>query len=649
MSLMKLSGGSLAYGDVALLDNVDLQVQARERVALIGRNGSGKSSLLAALAGVRQLDDGEIWRAPGLRIGYVPQEPQLDGAATVFQSVVGGMGEVSQLVKEYHSVSHQLGEAGSGTDRLLARLHNLQASLEALDAWTYVSQAEGAIQRFGLDADALVGSLSGGQKKRLALARSLAATPDVLLLDEPTNHLDIDSIAWLEELLLASAMTLLFVTHDRRLLDRLATRVIELDRGRLSDFPCSYAEYRSRKERMLADEAVANRKSDKLLREEEVWIRKGIEARRTRSVSRITRLEQLRAARAQRRERMGQVKLQLAAGATSGQLVAELEGVSKSFGERTVVRDLSCRILRGDKVGIIGPNGAGKTTLLKLILGELEPDSGTVRLGTKVQAAYFDQFREALDPEAALVDVISPGSDYVEIGSERKHVIGYLGEFLFPPQRARSPVKSLSGGERNRLLLARLFARPANVLVLDEPTNDLDVDTLELLEELLQGYSGTLFLVSHDRVFLDNVVTQVIASTGDGHWIENAGGYEDWAAYCRSRQKQGAEPSDKAARPADKVTDGEGAGVAAKRASGRGRSPKLGFREQRELQALPGRIAELEAEQAELTARVEDPALYAQGAAEAQQLASRLAAIDGELTALMERWEDLESRNAGTV
>jgi ABC transport system ATP-binding/permease protein len=642
MALITVSGGCLAFGDVALLDNVDLQLQARERVALIGRNGSGKSSLLAALAGLRQLDDGEIWRAPGLRIGYVAQEPQLDDELPVFDCVVGGMGEISQLVSEYHDVSHQLGDSGADTQSLLARLHELQTALEALDAWAYVSQAERAIDRFGLDPDAVVGTLSGGQKKRLALARSLAITPDVLLLDEPTNHLDIDSIAWLEELLIGSSSALLFITHDRQLLDHLATRVIELDRGRLDTFPCSYAQYRRRKEQMLAEEAVANRKSDKLLREEEVWIRKGIEARRTRSASRIVRLEQLRSERAQRRERMGQVKLQLSAGEASGQLVAEMEGVGKSYGEKIIVRDFSCRILRGDKVGIIGPNGAGKTTLLKLILGQLEADCGAVRHGTRMQPAYFDQFREALDPEAALVDVISPGSDYVEIGSERKHVIGYLGEFLFAPQRARSPVKSLSGGERNRLLLARLFARPANVLVLDEPTNDLDVDTLELLEELLQAYRGTLFLVSHDRVFLDNVVTQVIAPVGDGQWLENAGGYTDWVAYCERRQQHldQARSQESGGGQADGKT-------APRQTQGRANAQKLGFREQRELQALPGQIADLETEQAELTRRVGDPVLYAGNPAEARQLASRLAAIEVELLALLERWEALESRNAG--
>ncbi len=650
MPLISLARGHLAYGDVALLENVEMLLDAKERVALIGRNGSGKSSLLAALAGARQLDDGEIWRAPGVRIGHVPQEPELVETQTVFESIVGGMGDVSTLVGDYHKVSHQLGDADADTDALLARLHDLQASLEAIDAWSYVSQAERTIQQFALDAEASVGTLSGGQKKRLALASS----PDVLLLDEPTNHLDIDAIAWLEELLLGSAVTLMFITHDRRLLDRLATRVIELDRGKLSDFPGSFAQYQARKERSLAEEALANRKADKLLREEEVWIRKGIEARRTRSASRIVRLEHLREARAQWRERIGRVKLQVARGESSGELVAEMEHVSKSFGDHEIVRDFSCRIMRGDKIGVVGPNGAGKTTLLKLILGELEADAGRIRRGTRVQVAYFDQFREVLDPQAALVDVISPGSDYVEIGSQRKHVIGYLGEFLFSPQRARSPVKSLSGGERNRLLLARLFSRPANVLVLDEPTNDLDIETLELLEELLQGYSGTLFLVSHDRAFLDNVVTHVIASTGDGNWLENAGGYDDWVAY------NGSKPRDESARPLKRRDEpalsrqkrdaNTGARAVSedssgsKRPTGRKRPVKLGFREQCELEAFPAKIAGLEAEQTELTQRIEDPKLYTNDTAEAQRIASRLAAIEDELTQLLERWEELESR-----
>jgi len=633
MPVITLAGGCLAYGDVALLDRVDFQLDPRERVALIGRNGSGKSSLLAALNGSIPLDDGELWRAPGLKLGYVPQEPEFDPTRNVFEAVVAGMGGASSLLAEYHSVSHRLAEPGADTDALLSRLHELQMALETRNAWSYVSQAERVIQRFGLDPDAGVGALSGGQKKRLALARALAVSPDVLLLDEPTNHLDIDAIAWLENLLLESSVALLFVTHDRRFLERLATRIVELDRGKLVGFPGGFAQYQARKEQLLAEEASARRKFDKLLKEEEAWIRKGVEARRTRSVSRIARLERLRAERAQRRERMGQVRLQLDAGQKSGELVAELDHVTKRFGDKTVVRDFSCRVLRADRVGIVGPNGAGKTTLLRLILGELQPDAGHVRRGTRLSVAYYDQFREALDPEAALADVISPGSDYVQIGDERKHVIGYLGEFLFSPQRARSPVKSLSGGERNRLLLARLFARPANVLVLDEPTNDLDVETLELLEELLQNYPGTVFLVSHDRAFLDNVVTQVIASEGDGDWIENAGGYEDWAAWRANKEELRREAARKVAvKPAAKPQAGAGR-----------TSNKLTFREQKELDQLPDRIAALEKEQAALAARLEDPALYAKPDG-ANRLAARLAAIDDELTGLLERWTFLETR-----
>ncbi|HUF22043.1 MAG TPA: ATP-binding cassette domain-containing protein [Burkholderiales bacterium] len=633
MPLLSLSRACLAYGHVALLDHIDLQLEPRERVALIGRNGSGKSSLLAAIAGLRHLDDGEIWRAPGLKLGYVPQEPELDAGASVFDTVAAGMGEIAKLLSDYHAISHDLAEGGADTEALLEKLHDVQVALEAQDAWSHVSQAERAIQRFWLDPDARVGSLSGGQKKRLALAREIAASPDVLLLDEPTNHLDIDTIAWLEQFLLDSGVTLFFITHDRRFLGRLATRIVELDRGQLADFPGSFGEYQARKERMLADETLANRKFDKLLKEEEAWIRKGIEARRTRSASRIARLEKLRDERAQRRERMGQVKLQIDAGRKSGALVAELEHVSKSFGDNTVVRDFSCRIMRGDRVGVIGPNGAGKTTLLRLILGEIEADEGMVRRGTKLEVAYFDQFREVLDPEAAVADVISPGSDYVEIAGLRKHVIGYLGEFLFPPQRARSPVKSLSGGERNRLLLARLFARPANVLVLDEPTNDLDIETLELLEDLLQNYTGTLFLVSHDREFLDNVVTQVIASEGDGNWMETAGGYDDWAAWRANRKEE-------ASRPHAKPQHAQGA----TQENPKSKPAKLSFKEQKELEALPGRIAALETEQASLTRRMEDPGVYA-NPEEANRLATRLAEIEGELSELLEHWELLERRS----
>ncbi|HET6719406.1 MAG TPA: ATP-binding cassette domain-containing protein, partial [Rhodocyclaceae bacterium] len=611
MPLISVSGACLAFGHVPLLDKADFQLDPKERVALIGRNGTGKSSLLKAIAGQAALDDGKVWVAPSSRVAYVAQEPVLDPAHTVFEAVVAGMGESARLVAAYHAVAHRLAHPAEDEDFevLLNDLHELQMKLEALGAWQLASDAERVIEQFGLDPDAIVGTLSGGQKKRLSLAAALAISPDVLLLDEPTNHLDIAAIRWLEDLLIDASnqrgVAMVFITHDRRFLDRVATRIVELDRGDLASFPGNFSTYQLRKEEMLRDESLANARFDKLLKEEEVWIRKGVEARRTRAMYRVQRLDELRLQRAARREQQGKANLRLETGDKSGQLVAELENVSKSFGDKTVIRDFSCRILRGDRVGVIGPNGAGKTTLLKLILGELEPDSGTVRRGTKQQIAYFDQFREVLDPEAALSDVISPGSDFVEIGGQKQHVIGYLGDFLFAPQRARSPVKSLSGGERNRLLLARLFARPANVLVLDEPTNDLDIETLELLEQLLDQYPGTIFLVSHDRAFLDNVVTQVIAYDNSdanglsGQWVENVGGFDDWervrserAARATATAQADARSQKNAANAAGKSNPPANEATAVK--------SKLSFKDQRELEALPGQIAALESEQAGL-------------------------------------------------
>ena len=633
MPLLTLTGGHLAYGHLPLLDGVDLQIEAGERVALIGANGSGKSSLLNALAGRGQLDDGQIWRVADLRLAFVAQEPVFDAERTVFDAVVGGMGEASSLLAEHHAVATRLTLENDG--HLLERLAAIQARLEQLGAWSNASLAERAIARFGLPAEARVGTLSGGQKKRLALAQALAIAPDLLLLDEPTNHLDMEAIVWLEDLLLELAPTLLFITHDRRFLDRLATRIVELDRGKLASFPGRFADYLARKEQALLAEAQAQVRADKKLKEEEAWIRQGVEARRTRAQFRVQRLERLRQARAERRERQGQVRLRLDNGTPSGELVAELEGVDKSFDGRAIVRNFSARLLRGDKVGLVGPNGAGKTTLLKLILGELMPDAGRVRRGTRLEVAYFDQFRSTLDGEALLAEVIAPGSDYVEIGGRRQHVIGYLGDFLFPPQRARAKVKTLSGGERNRLLLARLFARPANVLVLDEPTNDLDIETLDLLEALLQDYRGTLFLVSHDRAFLDNVVTQIIAYEGEGRWREYAGGIDDWLA-ARVRQATDSTPVRSPGQAAGKPS--------AERSK---RTPvKLSWKDQRELETLPQRIAELEAEQQGLTRQLEDPLLHRERPQEAMHIASRLAAIDDQLLALFERWETLE-RHAG--
>ncbi|MDS4013274.1 MAG: ATP-binding cassette domain-containing protein [Candidatus Accumulibacter sp.] len=639
MPQLILSNASLAFGDIPLLDHAEFQLDAGERVALIGRNGTGKSSLLAALAGEGGLDEGEVWRQPGLRLGYVPQEPPFDNSLTVFQAVVAGMGELSALLGEYHVVSHALSESGSDQAALLERMQTLQSALEARHAWSFEAQAEKAIQRLSLDPEALVGTLSGGQKKRLALAQALAISPEVLLLDEPTNHLDFAAIEWLEDMLLVAGVTLLFITHDRRFLERLATRIVELDRGALVSFPGSFKEYQARKQAMLHDETLNNARFDKFLAQEEVWIRQGIKARRTRNEGRVLRLERLRRERAARRERQGKVDLALDAGERSGKLVAALDGVSKSFGDKLIVRDFSCRLQRGDKVGIIGPNGVGKTTLLRLILGELAPDRGVVHLGTKVQVAYFDQFRAALDENAALVEVISPGGAYVELGGRRKHVISYLGDFLFPPQRARAPVSSLSGGERNRLLLARLFARPANVLVLDEPTNDLDIETLELLEELLQDYSGTLFLVSHDRAFLDDVVTQTIAPQGDGRWREYAGGYQEWADHQVERRRQETQAAPVAGKRA--ATPGADAGAASRQKA----SPvaRLSWKEARELAELPDRIAALEAEQRAISEQLADPLFYRSQGPEVQRLADRLNEIDDQLLALLERWEALEA------
>jgi ATP-binding cassette subfamily F protein uup len=617
--LLQLSDVSIAYGHVALLDHADLVVEPGERIGLIGRNGTGKSTLLRIVEGGVRPDDGSVWTAPGLKLASVAQEPAFEPGQGVFEAVAAGVGAARKLLVDYHAAAH----AGQ-----VERMQALHEALDASGGWALEHRIEATLTRLGLPADAQVAELSGGLKKRVALARALVAEPALLLLDEPTNHLDIDAIEWLEETLLAFSGSVVFVTHDRRFLDRVAQRIVELDRGKLASFPGNFSAFETRKAEMLAIEAVVSRKQDKELAQEEAWIRKGVEARRTRNEGRVRRLEALRAQRAERRERLGRVELALSAGERSGRLVAELEHVSKSYGAKRVVEDFSCRILRGDKVGLIGPNGSGKTTLLKLILGEIAPDAGRVRLGARVSPAYFDQFRAALDEEATLADTISPGSDFVEIGGGRKHVISYLGDFLFAPERARSPVKSLSGGERNRLLLARLFSRPANVVVLDEPTNDLDIETLELLEELLQEYAGTLFLVSHDRAFLDNVVTQTIASEGEGRWKEYVGGYSDWVRMRRVAPEATA-PASSPRLP----SKAEGA-----------RRAKLGFNEARELEALPGKLETLEQEQAELARRLADPETYRDRSVDVRALNARHEEIEAELTRLLARWEELESR-----
>jgi ATP-binding cassette subfamily F protein uup len=634
MAVISLSSAQLAFGHVALLDHADFSLETGERVGLIGRNGTGKSSLLKTIAGRFKLDDGLLVMQQGIKIAYVEQEPTFDPESTVFDAVAAGMGELQGMLAEYEALTGQFGQGDD--EALMERMHVIQVKLDATDGWNLGNKVDTTLDRLGLARDAKMGTLSGGMQKRVALAVALVSAPDVLLLDEPTNHLDFKSIMWLEGLLREFRGSILFITHDRSFLDNVATRIVELDRGRLLSFPGNFTTYQERKRELLANEEVENAKFDKILAQEEVWIRKGVQARRTRDEGRVRRLEALRLQRVARRDTQGQIKLDVGTGERSGKIVAELDNVSKSFGEKVIVSNFTGTVLRGDKVGLIGPNGAGKTTLLKIILGEETADSGTTRLGTKLNVAYFDQMRTQLNEEASLADTIAPGSDWVEVNGQRKHVMTYLNDFLFAPERARSPVKSLSGGERNRLLLARLFAKPANCLVLDEPTNDLDIDTLELLEELLEEYTGTVFLVSHDRTFLDNVVTQVIVAEGQGLWREYVGGYTDW-----ERVKATAPQPAAAAKAAPaKAAEAPAPDNTAKKV-------KLSYKEQRELEELPKLIASLEDEQSAITAQLNGPDFYKTNPADARRINARYAEIDDLLMDALERWEKIEARSRG--
>jgi len=630
MALIALTNAKLAFGHHPLLDQTNLALEEGERVGLIGRNGTGKSSLLKILAGIEKLDDGLLQIQQGLRIAYVAQEPILDSKNTIFEAASEGIANIKYLRTEYETLAQ-----ADWNEANQERLDQLQSQLDASHGWNWEQRVSEILNRLHLHSDQIIGMLSGGTKKRVALAQALVTQPDVLLLDEPTNHLDLDSITWLEGLLNEYLGSIVFITHDRSFLDQVATRIVELDRGLLRSYPGNYSRYEFVKEEELNAEALANARADKLLAQEEVWVRKGVEARRTRSVGRVARLEKLRAMRAERRNAMGQVKLSIAAGERSGKIVADLDNISKSY-QKPIVKNFTATILRGDKVGILGPNGVGKTTLLKLILGELAPDSGIVKLGTRIEVAYFDQMRESLNLEATLEDFISPGSEWVEIGNQRKHVKSYLGDFLFAPERTNSPVLTLSGGERNRLLLARLFARPANVLVLDEPTNDLDIDTLDLLEQLLQDYQGTVFLVSHDRTFLDNVVTSMIAYEGDGLWREYEGGYED---YKVQKQRSAVIISDHDPKPAEVKAP-------AKTISNRSATKsKLSSKEKIELEQLPVKIDELEQEQLLINQRLSDPEIYKNDPQLMISLKEKLIVTTNQLELSMRRWEFLLQRS----
>jgi ATP-binding cassette subfamily F protein uup len=622
MALLSLQGVSLAFGGPALLEDVDLHVEEGERIGLLGRNGCGKSTLLRLIAGELPPDRGSVACRQGLRIASLPQEVPGDLSGSVYETLLTGLGRSGAELLRYYRLNRQVQR---GDESCLAELLACQQALDEAGAWQREQRVGQVLSHLRIDGDAPVAELSGGVKRRVLLARALACEPDVLLLDEPTNHLDIDSIAWLEDYLLRSSLTLLFVTHDRDFLRALASRIVELDRGRLYDFACDYETFLRRREEALHAEAQQWQRFDRKLAQEETWIRQGIKARRTRNQGRVRALQRMREEHRQRRQRTGKARLQLQQAERSGKLVAELENVCFGYGDQPVIRDLSTTILRGDRVGILGPNGAGKSTLLKLILGQLTPRQGQVRLGTNLEVLYFDQLREQLDPDLTVQQTLSGDQDTVLVGGQPRHVYGYLQDFLFTPDRARTPVRILSGGERHRLLLARLFTREANVLVLDEPTNDLDLETLELLEELLAEFSGTVLLVSHDRAFLDRTVTSTLVFEGQGRVAEYVGGYQDWL-----RQRPAAEPAPAPARPERSRPE-------------RARPPKLTFKQRQELEALPARIEALEEEQAALHEQLADPAFYREQGAAVAEARARLESLDEALAVCFARWEELDS------
>lgn len=637
MAIITVDKISLAFGHHTLLDKVSFGLEKNDKIGLIGRNGAGKSSFLKVLAKTQASDDGRVYYQDGIKIVYVPQEPQLNPENSIYQEVMSGLGNLSQILVDYQDVLDKM--ATDYTDELLEKMTELQNDLEHHNGWVAKNLIDKTLSELSLDGHQLVGALSGGVRKKVAIAKALVSNPDVMLLDEPTNHLDVFAIEWLEQVINNFTGSIMLITHDRRFLDNTIDKILELDRGRLSMYPGNFATYQETKARQLSDEAKTNFEFDKLLAQEEVWIRKGIEARRTRNEGRVRRLEELREIRKARRDHLGSVKLQIDNTQASGKIVAEIENLNVTFGDKVVIRDFTSKILRGDKIGLIGSNGIGKSTLLKAILGQIEATSGTIKLGTKLEVAYFDQLREQLDDNATIQDVVAQGQDYVFINGFRKHIATYLEDFLFDPARFRSPVASLSGGERNRLLLARLFSQPANVLVMDEPTNDLDMDTLELLEELLANYSGTVFLVSHDREFLDNVVTQSWVFLGNGDILEYSGGYTDWFAY---KDKYFAEFYAKE-KPVNKtIKENDAHNISANKSDTV--KTKLTYKEKQELEQLPKELASLEAEQAELNAKMLDPVLYKDQPQLAADYHARVTVIDDLLIEKLARWEELEAK-----
>ncbi|OUR64054.1 ABC transporter ATP-binding protein [Methylophaga sp. 42_25_T18] len=632
MALLSLKQITVSFGGPNLLDKVDFQLDRGERVCLVGRNGAGKSTLMKLIAGEIKEDGGEIL-GQGLKIARLEQEVPAGTEGTVFDVVAKGLGDIAPLLIEYHHVIHQLETDSS--EAMLAKLEKAQHKLEAVDGWTVEQRVEAVISRLSLDPDAEFSALSGGMKRRVLLAQALVEEPDILLLDEPTNHLDIGSITWLEEFLKSYGGTVLFITHDRMFLQALATRIVQLDRGNITSFPGDYANFLIRREQMLSDEAQQNALFDKKLAQEEVWIRQGIKARRTRNEGRVRALEQLRRERGQRRDKVGNVKMQLQDAERSGKLVLEAEDIGQSYDGRVLFKDFTTVIQRGDRIGIIGKNGCGKSTLISILLGHSQPESGEIKQGTNLEVAYFDQLRSQLDEEVSVVDNVGQGADFVEINGAQKHIIGYLQDFLFTPERARTPVKALSGGERNRLLLAKLFTQPANLLVLDEPTNDLDAETLDLLEDLLMNYQGTLLLVSHDRTFLNNVSTSTIVFDDDGEVREYVGGYDDWLrqrALDKQAEFQKKSTASKSTKP---------------NTSSAKKKSNLTYQEQLDLAALPKTIEQLEQKQDELHTVIAEPDFYQQDADKVTATQDELAALTKELESEYERWEMLEEKQEG--
>lgn len=640
MTLLKFSDVSLAYGAMPLLDKVSWQIARGERVCVIGRNGTGKSSMLRLVKGEQHADDGEIWRAPALKIGELPQELPRADERTVFDVVAEGLAGVGELLAQYHHLSQNIRD-----EHDLERLTHVQQELEAKDGWRLQQLVDSTLSRLQLPADKTLAELSGGWRRRVLLAQALVSEPDLLLLDEPTNHLDIGAIAWLEEALSGFGGAVLFITHDRSFLQNLATRILELDRGNLIDWNGDYASFLVHKEQQLAAEETANAMFDKRLAQEEVWIRQGIKARRTRNEGRVRALKAMRMERAERRERQGRATFQLETADKSGKQVIVVENVGFAHpGGELLIRDFSMVLQRGDRIGLLGANGTGKTTLLKLLLGDLQPTQGSIEVGTKLEVAYFDQLRHALEPEKTVIDNLAEGREFITVGGQNRHVLSYLGDFLFSPQRARTPVKALSGGERARLLLAKLFSKPANLLVLDEPTNDLDVETLELLEEVLLEFPGTVLMVSHDRAFLDNVVTSTLVFEGEGRVREYVGGYQDWLRQGGSPRLLGVGDgrSAKAEPRAESPAVAEAPAQVADKPAGEAPKKKLSYKLQRELEALPGQIEALEAEMEAVQQEISDPAFYQRPAEQTRAVLERFEQQQQELDRLLERWAELE-------